>query len=538
MAIPIPSEVSGIYSQDWTLQDGTRVTSKFTIQKGVVAVPVNPSIQERKIKVEDRNAQPGSEEGWDCVTKETRVSLSNNNYMTVDNLAQSAHIYPGAIYRFSNYVNGSWLDETGDRNPIILSTQTRGIEGTPNITVYQPDVNTIRAGINELTNRFASNPANMSNGAFKMEATEVLSLADANLKMGASGFGFGASASYLFNFQSSEKKKVLLVDCTQELFILDTQVPAGGFFTSQGSLANDMMYVGSVTYGVRVLASIETVISSREVAHQFDAAYNGLVAGGSVNLDAYMRELGAHTTVKMYVVGGPSQGVYPAFNQAELTQVIQGIFRNGTYGTAQPIKYTFQNMKGELVLSQSLTDYFISRSCTPKAPVESRPDRIYTTKLWNVSRGTDDDWELYGQIWTQVFDAQGNEIGSRYGNDRLLAINEENHLSAEEGMGGYSPGLEVSFRLPATIQPGAVMLVWYWLNDYDSGSGNDFLSMRNGSQIRYNQNGNNYFCRLIYLDELAPGTQNSQKTFEDTFTDSDGDSFTSVTGSVTCVVGQ
>ncbi len=535
---PASNATSGIHSQNWTLQDGTKVTSKFTIEKNIAVVPLDPSAQERKIKVEDRNAQAASDDSWDCVTKETRITLSNSDYLTVDNLAQSANIYPGAIYRFSNYVNGSWLAETGDRNPITLSTPTRRVEGESYVIVDQPDKNTIRAGVNTLTNRFPNDPADLSNGAFKMEATEVLSLADANLKLGASGYGFGASASYLFNFTTSEKKKFFLVDCTQELFILDTEVPSGGFFASPRPLASDMMYVGSVTYGVRVLASIETVISSSEISHKFDAAYDGLVAGGSVSLDAYMRELGSNTTVKMYVIGGPQQGVYPAFNQAELIQVIQGIFQHGTYASAQPIKYNFRNMKGELVISQSLTDYFISRSCTPKEPVESKPDRIYSTKLWRVSRGEDDDdWEIYGQIWTQVFDAQGNEIGSQYGNDRLMAINEENHLSAQEGVGGYSPELEVTFRLPASIQPGAVMLIWYWLNDYDSGSGNDFLSMRNGREIRYNQNGLNYFCRLIYLDELAPG-QNSQKIFEDTFTDEGGDSFTSVTGSVNCVVAQ
>lgn len=45
-----------------------------------------------------------------------------------------------------------------------------------------------------------------------------------------------------------------------------------------------MMFIGSVTYGVRVLADIETTITNKDVAHKFNASYTGLVAGGSVEL--------------------------------------------------------------------------------------------------------------------------------------------------------------------------------------------------------------------------------------------------------------
>ncbi len=204
----------------------------------------------------------------------------------------------------------------------------------------------------------------------------------------------------------------------------------------------------------------------------------------------------------MYVVGGPQQGVYPAFNQAELISVIQGIFKTGTYASAQPIKYSFRNVKGEVVLSQSATDYFVTRNCTPKALVEKAPDRLYTTKLWNLRRGEDDDWELYGQVWAQVYDAQGREIGPVYGTDRLFDIKEENHLSEQEGTGGYSPNLVVTFKIPAAKQAGATMTVWYWLNDYDSGSDNDNLSMRNGNKRQY-KDGNSDVRNTNYSDETS-----------------------------------
>ncbi len=535
MVKPMPSSLTGKYKYSWTLKDGTKVSSEFKIHEGIAAPAplLNPGSKSGGIKTLERNEQDASSDNdWDCITKEIKITLDNDEFLTVDNLDQAANIYPGAIYSFQNYVSGSWLSENGTRNPITLSTPARSINGQSYVTIEDPNAYTIRDGINTLTNRFTTLPAAMANGAFKMKSTEVFSQADASLKIGASGSGFGFAASYLFNFNTSEQKKYFLIDCTQELFTIDTQVPENGFFQTAGQATPDMMFIGSVTYGVRVLASIETTITNKDVAHKFNASYTGLVAGGSVELDSYMKNVGEQTTIKMYVVGGPLQGVYPAFNKAELINVIQGIFKTGTYASAQPIKYTLRNLEGGVVMSQSATDFFTTRSCTPKPEVANVPDINYTVKLASLSRGNDSDWEPYGQIWTQVFDRNHNEIYAIRGGDRLMSIDASNHLNTNDS--GYQPKGEVTFRLNAQQQQGAVMLIWYWLNDYDGGSGDDFLSMREGRKIRYNKNGLDYFCRLVYLDQLKPGSQTANQFFTDDFTDKDGDSFTQVAGNVSC----
>jgi len=287
-----------------------------------------------------------------------------------------------------------------------------------------------------------------------------------------------------------------------------------------------MMYISSVTYGVRVLASIETTKSNKEMSNKLDASYSALAAGGEFNFDSYMKDYREETVIKMYVIGGPKPGVYPAFNKAELISIIQGIFKNGNNAQVQPIKYTFRNMEGGVVMSQSATDYFITRSCTPNTAL------AYTVNLNSVSMSKDDDWDLYGQVWVQVFGGDKKEIYSVQGGDRLLDIAESNHLTSDEG--AYVPKGKVIFRLEPEQQQNAVMLIWYWLNDYDSGSGNDFLSMREGKKIRYNKNGDNYFCRIIPLGNLRPGKDTDKMPFTDEFTDDEGDSQTEVRGLVTC----
>jgi len=537
-AVVMPG-TNGKYTQTWTLKDGTKVTNTFDFGNGIrMTRPMNTGTKAKNTKFQDRNEQlDDSDENWECITKETRVTLDNDDFMTVDNMAQAAHIYPGAIIKFNNYVSGSWKEEQGERNPITISTSMRNVNGDTDVTIENPAVNTIRNGINTLSNRFPTEASLMANGGFQAEAIEVVSQAQANLQIGASGAGFGFAASYLFDFKKNEKKKYFLVDATQALFMIDTEIPSNGFFQDPSRITKDMMFIKSVTYGIRVLASLETDISEHSIANQFNASYNGLAVGAKVDVGTYLNKFSSRTTVKMYIVGGPKHGVYTVTNQADLLTMIQGIFKESTYASAQPIKYTFCNMDGGLILSNSATDYFITRNCSPKVAQEKKPDYLYTVNLWNIRRGDDDDWQLYGQIWAQVYDAQGREIGSVHGNDRLFDIREENHLSEQEGMSGYSPNLEVTFRIPGEMQAGATMTVWYWLNDFDGGSGNDFLSMRGGNKGKY-KNGDFHFFRRIPLNDLKPGSNASQKRFVDTFTDSDGDSFTEVSGNVACQQAQ
>jgi hypothetical protein len=512
------------YTHEWALKDNTKVKTTFDFGSIAMTKPMASGGKSKTSNKQERIVDESTDEdGSNCRTIETRISLDEEAFLMVDNIDQAANLYPGAIYKFDNYMNGSWLAENGLRNPIIISTPSIGVTGETFVKVEDPDISTIRNAVNKLTNRFKSS----ANGAFKMIAKEVTSQADASLQIGASGDGFGFSASYLFNFNESEHKKYLLVDCTQEIFMVSTEIPNGSFFQSPDRATRDMMYISSVTYGVRVLASFETTKTSEEISHKLDAEYDGPTYGAEFNFDTYMKDYGEQTVIKMYVIGGPKSGVYPAFNKAEMMSIIQDIFRTGTNAQVQPIKYTFRNMQGGVVMSQSATDYFITQNCIPPAT-----PLTYTVKLNSVRMGNDDDWELYGQIWVQVFGGDKKEVISILGGDRLMSLDEANHLSSDEPV--YKPNREVTFRLEPEQKQNAVMLIWYWLNDYDSGSGNDLLSMREGQKIRYNKNGDLHFCRIIPLGSLIPGKGSDKQDFTDEFTDDGGDSKTVVNGIVTC----
>jgi|GEM_PF-5096826 len=81
--------------------------------------------------------------------------------------------------------------------PLTISTPSIGVNGNSYETVDNPNVDNIRNGINRLTSRFTST----ANGAFKMKVEEVTSQADASLKIGASGAGFGLFSFRYFQLQ-------------------------------------------------------------------------------------------------------------------------------------------------------------------------------------------------------------------------------------------------------------------------------------------------------------------------------------------------
>lgn len=94
-----------------------------------------------------------------------------------------------------------------------------------------------------------------------------------------------------------------------------------------------------------------------------------------------MKNVGEQTTIKMYVVGGPLQGV-TAFNKAELINVIQGIFKTGTYALA----YNWLNTHFEIWKVAWLCPHVMIFYYYPKTFITILKDLIkvtinYTVKL-------------------------------------------------------------------------------------------------------------------------------------------------------------
>lgn len=510
----IMPQAFGNYEAKWSNTDGTVMKQSFKLKKSMLVKPMNGGTSSgNRLKTSTKSSTPeNKDDGWECLTEEKKVTISDNAFMTVDYAEQASHIYPGAIYKFDNYVNGSWKGEENNRNPIRINATVYNTTGKNYEDIEEPAAATIGNGIATLFRGFSKNPNEIASGSMSFTAYEVESMSDAMVKIGASGYGFGFYAKNLFQFNDKEHHKYIMIDCTKEMFTINTSIPKNGFFTNASSQTTDMMFINSVTYGVRILACMDIVTRDRAIADKFEGGGNWGVGGGQVDVEVLSKEFNSTSTIKMYVVGGRSNEVFPVYSIDDLKKRCAKIAETVTYNTVMPIKYQFKNLEGEVVISNSSTDYFKVRSCSFQKPNEPEKDLEVTANITSMTTlNNNTDAELYGQIWAQVFDGRGKEVMPLYGKDRLFAIDQQTHLNAEQ-LRYYVPGINARFKIPADAKKGAKMIIYYWLMEYDNIGSDDFLSMQNSYQLpdRHNKN-EKYFVTEVRLEEVPPSAGGVKK---------------------------
>ncbi|MBS1742419.1 MAG: hypothetical protein JST81_05235 [Bacteroidetes bacterium] len=516
-----------IYSTntDYTLEDGTTIKQSFNFNTGQKAFVKSPSTN--SVKRLERNEKDLAAErennGWkNCSTKEVRITASNMTDMYIDNSAQMSNIKPGLLYKYEDYIKGNWKTINDNKHPITLITDVKNTNGAPSIEVPNPNETNISNAINTLFSRHTNVASETSSQGFIYKCSEIESQSDLLIKVGASGYGFGFSASALFSSKKSEKHRYLLIDATKSMFSIKTSVGANGII-DPAYATRDMMYISNVSYGARVLAVAELETYDAESNAKAEAGIDYAVAGGSANFEYFSKQFNSKAVIKMYVVGGQSDQVTTVYTFDDVKKVCANILRTLNYKNAQPIKYQFSNVNNDLVLSNSATDYFITQSCVYTADAAKPADRVFTASISSIMpiNISETDLEIYGQVWAQAFDGKNREVFPENRRDRLLDIKQNQHLNAGDIKRSYSPNIEASFKIPGDALAGAKIIVYYYLWDYDvKPNPDDFLSMRNGVKKIYSGNKADFYVHEFYLNAAANGPQ--LKTGE--FVDEDGDS--------------
>ena len=361
------------------LNDGTILRTTLFIKN---APPLKFKQSSGAIKQTVRNKKSEKGDEWICESSQMRVSLDDNSFMNAANEQQTQNIYPGAIYTFDNFFNGSFKNETAPRNPIRLTSSAAGITGNIYEDIANPTPSDIKNSVNKLFNRM---PARKVVSGYNQMVYECNSAADMALKIGAGASGYGISASFDYKNSQKSEHRYFMIDATQEMYSLNAEVPDDGLFKNSADAAKpNLMMMGTVTYGQRVLVSIETTIKTQEEGTRVDAKYSGFGASANINLANFLKEVNSETSVKMYVVGGENQG-FLTLDKNSLMYKLNTYFAGTNYQNSKPIRYQFRNMNNEVIVSNSATDFFPTRQCVPN---EGNMDYKITVKLKNISNTT------------------------------------------------------------------------------------------------------------------------------------------------------
>ena len=345
--------------------DNTILRTKFYLKgsNGYSLRPLSNSGTEPKTKETKVSEEKGN--GWLCQTNKIKVSLEDDSFMNTYNVQKNTKIVPGAVYTFNSFYDGEFKEETSPRNTIRVSSFDSGIDGDIFEYVENPTTIDNYNALNRIKNRTA---INKNNAGYKSKVYMTSSEAEMLTAIGFGASGYGAKLNVGFQRKATEYERYFMIDATQEMFAQIAEMPTNGVFKNpEDNKKEGLMFLQSVTYGMRVLVSVKMSFQSKESADELMAKYEGFGFGASADLKMIDKNVNSSTEIKMYIVGGTNSG-FVVQDVTSVTSALNTAFKDLTNKTAAPIYFTFVNMNNEVIKTSSATDEFAVRQCIPVAP--------------------------------------------------------------------------------------------------------------------------------------------------------------------------
>jgi hypothetical protein len=397
----------------FNMDDGSKLT--ITFQKSPEYAGTPNSINTHTSPAAPVHGQSNqSDPDWACSTQNVQVTAQTTDFNVANYSLQMPHIYPGAIYTYGSYISGAFQTPSAPRNPITIFTDNYNVSGDNSVVISNPNQASIQNAVAQLYNRL---PANISaNGSTTYSYYESYNTAGLALKLSAGGSGYGFKFSDNFGENQSSHSQYITIDVKKELYAISTLPPQNGYYADASTESTpDLMVIGNVTYGVRILANLTITFSSDSLADTFNASYSG-----AWSAQAAMNFLQSHsdciTNINAYEIGGPNVGSVQ-IDKDHLLSSINNILSQANYRNAQPISYQFYDMAGDVIGSYSATDQFPEQSCVPSGA--NTP--VLTSATVSINCGgdcKDDDthyeFDLYNSSGTLVASYRNNSNNTKW----------------------------------------------------------------------------------------------------------------------------
>lgn len=303
------------------------------------------------------------EDIFNCVSRKVVLSAESTSFMNASYEEQGQHIFPGALYEFNDFLDGSYKEIQAQRNPITISTDNTQLTGASWTEINNPTMATIRDGIVDLTKRF--DPKNGATANLRYQIYDYVNNADLSLKI-SGGIGFGAfSLNNTFKTENKTLHHYLTIDAIKPLYSINVIKPTNGYFSINPMNLKNPVVINSVVYGIRVLANIDVRTTFQSDLDSFVAHFSGVVVTSNIDFEYLKKITDTSTSINCYIVGGP-QNSTTAFSINDLKNGITQLLSNVNYSNAKPISYTLSDLQGNVIGVKSATDEITTRECTLK----------------------------------------------------------------------------------------------------------------------------------------------------------------------------
>jgi hypothetical protein len=347
--------------RDIPMPDGSHLKLKMVKNPSFGNMP--PSIKTTTDKgSEKKTTEKNNGSQWDCTSSTVSLTANSSSFMNGDYESVAGHIYPGAIYTFDNFFNGSFKEQEGARNPVQLVLLSANIDGSVYVNVKNPGMGTIGNGVNKLIHELKG-PVSVQD--FRFQTYQTGNNASQALQIGGGGSYAGFSVSASFNTSSTSNTVNMTIDAKKILYTIDLGSQDSAFFVDHKVEATrNLMVMSSVSYGIRVIGNYTYTFNSSSEAAAFKASYSGFGGSASAQLNQISTNSSVSNTINYYVVGGPGNGAL-AFDKKQLEKQLNNVISHATWDNVVPIEYSFSDMAGDLIGSYSSTDNITQRMCVP-----------------------------------------------------------------------------------------------------------------------------------------------------------------------------
>lgn len=284
----------------------------------------------------------------------------------------SATLWPGLIVRGKDAQEGLLTPLGAKLAPVVFSVSLENITNSPVGEMEDPSLSAFRDARNAILEGgvTGATPASLDFDVVELHSESQLSTA---LGAGLNWPG-GPELAASFDFSSSDKKTKILVNLTQAYYTIDEDAPITpkDFFDPSVTVddlkplitdGSPPLYIQSITFGRRVIFSVETNESATDIKAALEATYKGAV-NANAKVSAEHQKMLSSSSIRAFVIGGAGGEATGAISGFE--GLITYIKNGGNYSKdspGAPIAYKLAYLDNEVTKMAFTTDYS-EKECT------------------------------------------------------------------------------------------------------------------------------------------------------------------------------
>lgn len=327
----------------------------------------------------------------------------------------SATLWPGVIVRGEDAANGMLTPVGVEMAPVTFSLSLENITASPVGVMDKPSLSAFRDARNAI---LADGVTGATPAALDFQVVQVNSSSQLSVALGADvSWPGGPELAASFDFSTSSEKTKILVNFTQAYYTVDVDTPAQpSDFFAQGIAVEELehwmgvgsppLYVQSITYGRRVIFSVQTNHTATEIKAALNASYKAASIGGSAMLSTEHKKTLAESDIKAFVLGG--SGEQAALAIEGFDGLVQYIKSGGNYSNESPgapIAYKLSYLDNSVTRMAFTTDYAEKNCVKNLSDVYLTLDSLRHVAGGDASGGP----EIYGQVLVR-YPTQGNPV--------------------------------------------------------------------------------------------------------------------------------